>query len=402
MAKSGKLNVKKVRNASPGMHNDGDGLWLSVKVSGGKNWLFRYTFRGRRREQGLGSAHTVSLTEARESARKMRNIILKGLDPIEVRRKERAALVPTFKECATRFIETHRSEWANPKHAQQWERTLETYAFPVIGRIPVDQIETPDIIKVLTPIWTEKTETANRVRGRIERILASAAAQNLRPRENPATWRNHLDQVFPKPSRIRKVRHHRALPWAEVPAFLKRLRKQKGIGSRALEFLILTAARSGEVRGATWAEIDLDRTIWTVPAERMKNGREHRVPLSKQALSVLEKIPHLGAEDFLFPAIRGGKLSDMAMTTILRKMNVDAVPHGFRSSFRDWAAESSTYPHDVCEMALAHTIANKVEAAYRRGDLFKKRKRLMQDWADYCDHAVEPRSATVVSIGAGR
>lgn len=333
---------------------------------------------------GIGAASVLSLSEAREITRDARKLILMGHDPIEERRRKRQDEVRTFRYCAEKYIESFSAAWKNPKHKQQWENTLSTYVYPTIGEVPVDQIETPDIERILKQIWYTKTETAVRVRGRIERILSWAAAQNYRPKENPATWRNNLAAIFPKPSEVRTVKHHRALPWSDVPAFFPRLAQREGTAARALEFLILTAARSGEVRGSTWSEIDLYNRIWTIPADRMKSGREHRVPLSDQAVELVENLPTFNDEHCVFPSTRGGMLSDMALSAVLRRMKIDAVPHGFRSSFKDWCSETTRFPHEVAEMALAHAIPSGVEAAYRRGDLFEKRKHLMEDWGSYC------------------
>ncbi len=399
MAKTKKLNARRVETAAPGRYGDGNGLWLTVRGDGARSWSVRYTFRGRRREMGIGPTSARSLADAREITREVKRQVLDGLDPIEVRRLERSRIVPTFDECAEQFISLNSAAWSNEKHRQQWENTLATYARPVIGRIPVDQIETPDILRILEPVWTVKPETAVRVRGRIERVLAWAATRGLRARENPAAWKNHLDAILPPRSKVRAVRHHRALPWEQVPVFTQRLRQQDGIGPRALEFLILTAARSGEVRGATWAEINLDSRTWTVPADRMKSRREHRVPLSTEAVELLESLPRFTGEDPVFPSPRRGPLSDMTLSAVLRRMSVDAVPHGFRSSFRDWCSETTRFPREVAEAALAHSLPNKTEAAYLRGDLFEKRRVLMNSWSAFCSTPpAEKETAKVVPI----
>ena len=352
---------------------------------------------------GIGPTSARSLSDAREVARDIRKKILEGLDPIEERRRKRRRVVPTFKECADRFIALNSAGWSNQKHLQQWENTLATYAFPTIGHVPVDQVETPDVLRILQPVWNSKPETAVRVRGRIERILSWAATQKLRSRENPAAWKNHLDAILPKRSKVRAVKHHRALAWGDVPGFIRALRHREGIAANALEFLVLTAARSGEVRGATWFEVDLDSRTWTVPADRMKAGREHRVPLSDQAVELLEKQPRFEGEERIFPSTRGGMLSDMALSAVLRRMDVDAVPHGFRSSFRDWCAETTRFPREVAEAALAHTLSNKTEAAYLRGDLFEKRRNLMEAWGMYCSTPPAAGEAgRVVAIGGVR
>jgi integrase len=291
----------------------------------------------------------------------------------------------TFKACAIAYIEAHRAEWKNQKHVQQWENTLDVYAYPVLGDLIVKQIDEALVLKVLLPIWQEKTETAKRLRGRIESVLDWATFNKYRDGENPARWKGHLEHSLAKPSKVAKVVHHPALPYAEVGSFMADLRKREGIGPRALEFLILTAARSGEVRGAVWAEIDLAEQIWTVPAARMKMQREHRVALSDAAVTLLKNLPRLDDCDFVFPGAKPKRpTSDMTLTAVLRRMNrADITAHGFRSTFRDWAAETTSYPHELAEMALAHAVSNKVEAAYRRGDMLEKRLAMMNDWGNY-------------------
>lgn len=370
-----------------GLHAAGGatGLYLRVAPTGARNWILRVTVGNRRRDMGLGGWPDVPLGEARERARQARRKIEEGIDPIEARKSTKDTLkaTPTFKECAKRTIEAKRPEWKSAKHADQWASTLETYANPVIGNMPVDLVELRHVVEILSPLWTEKTETATRLRTRIEAVLAWATVSGFRKGDNPARWRGNLDAVLAKPSKVAKVKHHKALPFDDLPAFVADLRQRDGVAVRALEFLILTATRSGEVRGATWQEFDLDAAVWTVPAERMKAGKEHRVPLSKRAVEIVKAMPRIAGSDYVFPAVRGGQLSDMALTAVMRRMKVDAVPHGFRSTFRDWAAERTTYPQHVAEMALAHTIGDKVEAAYRRGDLFDKRTKMMADWAKF-------------------
>ena len=370
-----------------GMHAAGGatGLYLRVAPSGARNWILRVVVGNRRRDMGLGGWPDVPLGEARDRARQARRKIDEGVDPIEARKAAKTVLreTPSFSECARRTIEAKRPEWKSAKHAEQWKNTLDTYARPVVGNMPVDQVELRHIVEILSPIWVEKTETATRLRARLEAVLAWAGASGFRKGENPARWRGNLDAVLAKPGKVAKVEHHRALPFSQLPAFMAQLRKREGTSARALEFLILTATRSGEVRGATWDEIDLRDDVWTIPASRMKAGKEHRVPLVPRAVALLKKLPRFADSALLFPAERGGMLSDMALTALMRRMDVDAVPHGFRSTFRDWAAEHTEYPRDVAEMALAHTIGDKVEAAYRRGDLFSKRTAMMSDWAKF-------------------
>lgn len=377
---------------SPGMHFVGgvSGLALQVLPTGGRTWILRATIGGKRRDMGLGGYPDVTLADARAAARAARDKIRAGIDPIEEVRTAASALkaarveAVTFKEAALAYIHAHEAGWRSAKHAQQWRNTLEAYAYPVIGSVLVRDVELAQVLAILEPIWTTKTETATRLRGRIEQVLDWATARGYRTGLNPARWRGHLDKLLARPSKVARVDHHTALPVSEVSAFMKKLHQASGMGARALEFAILTAARSGEVRGAKWSEIDLEAAVWTVPAERMKAGVEHRVPLSAPALGLLSALPRMAGTDVVFPAPRGGVLSDMTLTAVLRRLNVDAVPHGFRSTFRDWAAEQTNYPHDVAEMALAHTIANKVEAAYRRGDLFEKRRLMMAEWAKFC------------------
>jgi integrase len=307
----------------------------------------------------------------------------------------------TFAEAARLCHEKKLPEFKNEKHAKQWMTTLETYASPVIGEIAVADIELPHILGVLEPIWTKKTETASRVRQRIEQTLTWATVSGYRFGENPARWKGNLDAVLPKPSKVKKKTHYAALPWQEIGSFMQALRSKRGMAGRCLEFIILTAARSGEARLATWEEIDLEKKVWTVPAERMKAGKEHKVPLTEDAITLLKKLPRLEGSPYVFPAARGGALSDMAVSMVCRRMQVEAVPHGFRSSFRDWAAESTNFPREVVEMALAHTIENAVEAAYRRGDLFEKRRRLMDAWAGYCGKVQDKKPASLTPIRGG-
>ena len=387
-----KLSVRKVATASPGKYEDGYGLRLVVSKSGAKKWVLRYTLHGRRREMGLGSYPSVGLADARASALKCRRLVAKGMDPIEARRME-AKRIPVFTACAARYIRGHRHGWQNTKHAQQWVSTLKTYARPFIGKKPVNAITIVDILQILSPIWATKTETAKRVQGRIENIMDFAAAYQYRDPLNPARWRGHLDKLLPRPSRMKEVAHHPAMPYAEVPAFFDELSRNGSVSALALKFLILTATRTLEILHAEWREIDMAAGEWTVPTSRMKTRREHRVPLSDSAMTVLEALPRIQGCPFVFPGSRNGRpLSNMALLQLMRGMGYgvnssrgDYVPHGFRSTFRDWSGEVSSFPREVAEMALAHAIENKVEAAYRRGDLFEKRRKMMQAWADYLD-----------------
>lgn len=401
-----------------------DGLHLRI-AGGSRAWVLRIAVGTRlndsgkpvvhRRDVGLGGYPEVSLAEAREKARELRKQVRDGIDPIEERKvtKVRAALEAakskTFEECANAYIEANRTGWKNEKHVQQWQNTLATYAFPKMGHLPVAAIDTGLVLSVLqqetgegkAQLWHAKTETASRLRGRLESILDWAAFRGYREGENPARWKGHLQHELPARSKVQKVEHHAALPYAELGAFMVELRKREGLSARALEFAILTAARSGEVRGATWAEIDLPGRIWTVPAERMKAGKEHRVPLSDEAVKLLEALPRIVGNPCVFPAPRGGQLSDMALTAVLRRMERGGLTqHGFRSTFRDWAGETTAYPREVCEHALAHKLADGVEAAYQRGDLLAKRARLMADWARYCG-TIQGNAENVVAMKKG-
>jgi integrase len=383
------LELKEI--TKPGFYFEGvvPGLALQVLGSGAATWVLRITIAGKRRDMGLGGYPAVTLAQARTKAREAREKVDQGIDPIEARRAARSALMAsraaalTFEQCARKYIEANKAGWKSAKHASQWASTLETYAYPVLGSLLVADVQKANVLAVLEPLWQTKTETASRLRGRIEMVLDWAKARGYRSGDNPAEWRGNLAMLLPKPSKVAKVEHHAALPIGEAGAFLAKLREQPGMGARALEFAILTASRSGEVRGATWAEIDRSARVWTIPAARMKAGKEHRVPLSAEALALLEELPLMAGSEFVFPAARGGALSDMTLSAVLRRMAVDAVPHGFRSTFRDWAGERTAHPREVIEHALAHQLKDKAEAAYHRGDLFEKRRRLMDDWATF-------------------
>ena len=380
------------RLKSPGFYAVGfvAGLHLQVTPTGSRSWVLRAVVGSRRRDIGLGAFPGVTLSAARAKAQAARDQISAGIDPVERGRAERSARLAqqssqrTFKQTATAYIEAHESGWRNAKHGQQWRNTLETYAYPVIGDLLVQDVQKDHVLAILSPIWATKTETASRVRSRIELVLSYAMQAGHRPEGlNPARWRGGLDKLLAKPGKIAKVEHHRAIPVESVGAFMERLRSEQGTGARCLEFAILTAARSGEARGARWSEMDLDAKVWTVPGSRMKAGKEHRVALSDAALKLLQSLARTQGEDMLFVSPRGTALSDMTLVAVLRRMEVDAVPHGFRSTFRDWAAERTQFSRDLAEMALAHTVGDKVEAAYRRGDMLKKRAQLMSSWASF-------------------
>lgn len=394
-----KLSSKSVAAAKkPGYYGDGGGLYLQVSAFGTKSWVFRYTIVGRAREMGLGPLHTVSLAEARQKAVDCRRLVLARVDPIEARDTEHAgkalsaARSITFQQCAAVYIKAHRAGWKNAKHADQWTNTIEAYCGPVIGSLPVQAVDTGLVLKVLEPIWTEKPETASRLRARIEKVLDWATVRTYRTGDNPARWRGHLDKLLPKLEKRKRVKHHPALPFDEMGKFMELLREQDGVAARALEFLILTATRTGEVIGAKWDEIDLNAALWTIPAGRMKAHREHRVPLSPSALKLLRALYNAKLSDYVFPGQKeDAPLSNMAMLELLKRIERDDITvHGFRSTFRDWAAERTNYPREVCEMALAHAVGDQVEAAYRRGDLFEKRRRLMIDWAKHCEMNKQP------------
>jgi len=376
----------------PGKYTDGRGLSLHVISRERRNWVYRFMRAGRSREMGLGSANNVTLAEAREKAADARKLLAQGIDPIDQRQAEQAAAQAqqaarvTFAQAASHFIAAHEAGWRNPKHAQQWRQTLATYAEPFIGNVVVGEIDTNAVLRALTPIWHVKTETASRLRSRIELVLDYATTRGWRSGPNPAIWRGNLKLTLPSPAKVRAVEHHAALDWREMPAFMATLRGRDGLGARALEFLILTGARSGEVRRATWSEFDLDHAVWTVPAARMKAGRVHRVPLSVSALAILRAQAKLRDDTGLvFHGQRHGTpMSEMSMTAVLQRMGRDDVTvHGFRSTFRDWCAEATSCPREIAEAALAHAVGDKTEAAYFRGDVFAKRAALMADWGAY-------------------
>lgn len=393
----------------PGMVSDGLGLYLRIASSGTKSWVFRFTRGGRAHDMGLGPAHTVTLSDARAKAADCRKLLIEGKDPIEVRRldcarrqlEELGSL--SFQECAERYMASHDSKWRSQKHRAQWKATLSKYAFPLLGLLPVSAVNTQHVLRAVTPIWSEKPETANRVRGRIETVLDWASASGFREGANPARWRGHIDKLLPSRPEVRLVRHHSALPFLAINEFMAELRTHSTVAAKALEFTILTAARTSETLGAQAGEFDRARGIWTVPGARMKSGREHRVPLSAAALDLLARVRELcGQRTTIFPNLQTGRpLSNMAMLSVLARMQrFDLTVHGFRSTFRDWAAERTNFQNEVIEMALAHSIGDKVEAAYRRGDLFEKRLRLMEAWADFCGQPIAAGQLLPLRSGA--
>ena len=387
-----RMSARAVANAQEGLHPDGGGLYLQVTASGAKSWKFRFTLRGRTRDMGLGSLRSVSLADAREAAQECRKLLAEGADPIEARSATRGARrlestrVMTFRECADQCIRRRQAGWSSHKHAAQWSSSLESYAYAILGNLAVQSVDTSSVMRVLEPIWATKPETANRVRGRIETVLDYATTLGFRSGENPARWRGHLSNLLPARSKVRRVAHHAALPYANVAAFMAQLYGRAGVAAAGLAFTILTAARTSEVTGARWIELDLRNAVWTVPFDRMKSRREHRIPLSEAALDVLQRMSLIAESEFVFPGGRTNlPLSNMAFLTVLRRLGRnDITVHGFRSTFRDWVAEQTAFSSEVAEMALAHAVRGRVEAAYRRGDLFEKRRRLMEAWGRYC------------------
>jgi integrase len=391
--KTNRLTVRKVETAKPGKYEDGHGLRLVVSLSGARKWVFRFMRAGKRVEMGLGSAADVTLAQAREKATDARRLAKAGKDPVSARRAERAAGADeTFGPFALKLIETIETGFRNQKHRAQWRTTLTTYAAPIWNKRLAD-IETDDVLSCLKPIWQAKAETASRVRGRIERVLDAAAARGLRSRDNPARWRGHLANLLAKPQKLARG-HHAAMPFNDVPGFVAKLREVEGVSAPALEFAILTAARSGEVLGARWSEIDLTGKVWTVHARRTKAAREHRVPLTDRAIAILEMMATTRASDFVFPGAKRGKpLSVTALTMAMRRIGAgDYTVHGFRSAFRDWAGERTNFPREIAEAALAHVVGNATERAYRRGDALEKRRALMEAWAAFC----EPNTGDIV------
>lgn len=402
-----RLTDAKVRKTkTPGYLHDGAGLYLQITDAGSKSWIFRYTLAGKTREMGLGSFDVFTLAEARERARTQRKLLADGIDPIEIKRAqkqqavlERASAI-TFAQAAEKYIASHRKGWKNGKHVAQWRNTLDTYANPVVGRLPVQAVTTELVMRILEPIWSEKPETASRLRGRIEKILGWAATSGYRTGDNPARWRGHLENLLAKKSSVQKVKHMPALPYQQVNEFMQQLREQPGNAARALEFAILCASRTGEVRGGKPEEFDLDAGVWTIPAERMKAKQEHRVPLSPRAI---ELVKAQSGTEYVFHSERtpDQPFSDMALLAVLKRMGRDNVTvHGFRSTFRTWAAELTSYPFEMCEVALAHKVGTEVSQAYMRSDMMEKRRRLMRDWQRFCDTPTKGAKVTPIRKSA--
>ncbi|MGQ0741909.1 MAG: tyrosine-type recombinase/integrase [Alphaproteobacteria bacterium] len=403
----GRLNALAVQRLSkqPGLHSDGGGLYLRVTSPTARSWVLRYMLNGKAHEMGLGPYPEVSLADAREKTYAARKLKSQGKDPIAEREslraaeRAKAAHSVSFRQCAEAYIGARKDGWKSPKHAAQWTASLETYVMPVIGDLPVQSVDVGLVSRILEPIWSKKPETASRIRGRIEAILDWARTRGYRQGETPARWKGHLENLFPPRSQVRQVKHHPALPYREMGAFMAALKAEAGMGALALQFTILTAARTGEVIGATWSEINLAERVWTVPADRMKAGREHRVPLSKEAMAILQRLHEVsGGRGFVFPGEKEGKpLSNMAMLKTRARMGrSDVTVHGFRSTFRDYAAERTNFPNEVCEAALAHVVGDKVEAAYRRSDLFEKRRGLMDAWGEFCTRPAEGTSVVAL------
>jgi integrase len=406
----GKLNPQAVARATKlGMYGDGGGLYLQVGPGGAKSWIYRFTLNGRQRYLGLGPLNEIPLKRARELAAEARQLRAEGIDPIDHRRSERlaarvaSAKVMTFQQCAEAYIAAHESGWHNPKHRAQWHSTLATYVYPVFGSLPVGEVNTGLVLQCLQPIWSSKIETASRLRGRVESILDWAKVAEYRVGENPARWRGHLDKLLPAKSKVRAVEHYAALPYGQMPGFIAELRGRQGVSALVLEFTILCASRTGEAIGARWDEFDFPAGIWTIPGKRMKSGNEHRVPLSARAVEIIRSRYEKRESEFVFPSTRIGQpLSKTAMLKLLELMGRENLTvHGFRSSFRDWAAECTSFPAEVAEMALAHTVGSAVEKAYRRGDLFEKRRALMDEWARYCTRPADD-AGKVVPFHASR
>ncbi len=401
-----RLSVKAINSFKhAGLYCDGGGLYLQVSATGSKAWIFRYrsSVTGKLRDMGLGPLHTVGLSDPRSRAMAQRSAILSGIDPIGAREDENrrkaleAAKANTFAQCAVAYIDSHKSGWRNEKHCEQWTSTIAVYCGPVIGALPVQDVDTGLVLKILEPMWAVKPETASRLRGRIENILDWAKARGYRTGENPARWKGHLNQLLPSLAKKSRVVHHRAMPFYGVGELVAKLRNMTIVSARCLEFTILTAARTNEVIMAVPAEFDLENALWTIPASRMKAKREHRVPLSPRAVEIVREMLALN-NAFVFPGKPGKPMSNMNMLNLVGRMGIDVTVHGFRSSFRDWAAERTGFSHEVCEMALAHTIANEAEAAYRRGDLIEKRRKLMEAWAEFV--AAPYADGAVISLKA--
>lgn len=410
------LEVRR-RGEVPGTHWVSRRLYLLVATSLSASWIYRYQDAGRKHDHGLGPYPDIPLAEARQARLECDKLRRNGIDPIEARRAKRgqakldAAKAMTFEQCGNAYYQAHSPGWRNLRHAQQWLTTLETYVYPMLGGIPVQAVDVSLVMKALEqpigedkkPFWLARPETASRVRGRIESVLDWATARGYRQGENPARWRGHLENLLPKRSKLQRVEHHAALPYGEIGAFMAELRRQQGIAARALEFLVLTAGRAGEVAGARWSEIDLPGRLWVVPGKRMKSGKEHRVPLSSAALEILDQMARLRSNEFVFSGRTGRGIGHSSPLKLLARMGRDDLTaHGFRSTFSDWVTECTNFPAEARELALAHKVGDAVVEAYRRGDLFEKRRGLMDAWARFCSAPVADNTDTVVSLTAAR
>ena len=397
-----RLTARKVETAKPGKYSDGGNLNFRIADGGSRSWVFRFAKNGRTRDAGLGPYPEVSLADARIKAFEWRKLLVAGIDPLDQRNAARASdLVAasksiTFDDCLAGYVAAHESAWRSVKHAKQWRASLTAYASPVFGRLPVSAIDTGMVMRVLEPIWAAKPTTASRVRGRIENVLDWAKVRGYRRDENPARWKGHLDHLLPSKSKVQAIEHHAAMPYAEIGGFMAQLRERPNVSARALEFLILTGARSGEAIGCCWTEIDLAAKVWGVPASRMKAKREHRVPLTAAALAILKAMKAIRQSDYVFPGIAGERLGINSLHLLLSTMGEGVSVHGFRSTFRDWAAERTNFPRELAEKALAHTVGDETERAYQRGDLLEKRRKLMEAWAEFCGKPAA--SGRVVSI----
>lgn len=406
-----KLSAIAVRNAKrPGLYGDGAGLYLRVGPSGAKSWVYRFMLRGKARTMGLGPLHTLSLADARDAAQAARQKVNAGIDPIADREAEaairarEAAPVLTFRQCAERYIAAQESAWSDDNYRAAWVSALERFAYPVIGDMAVRDVDTPAVLKVIEPLWNDRTATASRLRSMIEAVLDWATARDEREGANPAAWRGRISKILPSPAKVRPVRHHRALPYEKAPEFMAAVRAREGVAFRALEFLTLTATRSGETLGAAWEEIDTDKAIWSIPAARMKSRRPFRVPLSRPALEILDALPRVKGNRYVFPGTRQGRsLSERMLIVALdmMKWRSETTPHGLRSCFRDWAGERTAYPREIAEAALAHAIGDRTERSYARGDLFDRRARLMCDWAAYLDTGTASAEVVPIRLGKG-
>jgi integrase len=385
------LTVKRIPQLPTGRHHDSHGLYLQVMPTGGRSWVLRYEVRGRERWMGLGPTHAFTLEEARQSARKTRQQLFEGIDPLDAKKAQRIALALeaartiSFGDAAKQYFDQHEAKWSSAKHAHQFWASLEMYAFPVIGKLPVASVDTGLILKILEPIWNERYQTASRLRGRVASVLDWATVRGFRTGTNPAQWKGHLAEVLPAKGEFTRVQHHTALPYADVSAFVAQLSQQHGIAPRAFEFLVLAAARTSEVLSARWSEFDFQNRIWTIPPDRMKTRKLHRVPLTDRMIEILKALPREGGDNGLvfIGSKANAPLAKNTLSKLVGTMGADCTVHGFRSSFRTWSAESTAFPREIIEAALAHATGNAVELAYQRSDVIEKRRKLMEQWSSF-------------------